>query len=175
MCFSGFEGNYSEEALRNADDIYGRSKALGELKDNLNLTLRSSIIGPEIKKNGEGLFDWFMKQKGEIKGYTNAYWNGITTLQLAKVISIGINENLAGLYHVTNGMKISKYDLLKIIKNIWCKDDVIILPCSDKIIDKTLQTSVRYKFEIPDFKTMLEEMYMWMRQNEKNYETYFKS
>src|ERR1700744_1569890 len=84
--FSGSRGSYSETDFRDADDIYGRSKSLGEILLNNHLTLRTSIIGPEIKKDGEGLFHWFMTQRGTINGFTKAYWSGITTLELAKAV-----------------------------------------------------------------------------------------
>ncbi|WP_373398913.1 sugar nucleotide-binding protein [Algoriphagus halophilus] len=84
--FSGKKGGYIEADFRDADDIYGRGKALGELIGGRHLTLRTSIIGPELKSNGEGLFHWFMNQKGETNGYTKAIWGGVTTFELAKVI-----------------------------------------------------------------------------------------
>ena len=74
--FSGKKGMYFENDFRDADDVYGRSKALGEINNEIDLTIRTSIIGPEIKKNGEGLFHWFMNQTGEINGFTKAFWGG---------------------------------------------------------------------------------------------------
>ena len=70
--FSGKKGNYNESDFRDADDIYGRSKALGEIINDKDLTIRTSIIGPELKLNGEGLFHWFMHQKGKVNGFTTA-------------------------------------------------------------------------------------------------------
>ena len=75
--FSGEKGFYSEEDFRDADDVYGRSKALGEISNEKDLTIRTSIIGPELKTAGEGLFHWFMCQKGHINGFTEAYWGGL--------------------------------------------------------------------------------------------------
>ena len=72
--FSGHKGNYTEMDFRDADDIYGRSKALGEVVNDKDLTLRTSIIGPELKTNGEGLFHWFMNQTGQVNGYQTAIW-----------------------------------------------------------------------------------------------------
>ena len=101
--FSGKKGNYSEYDFKDADDIYGRSKGLGEIYEEPHATLRTSIIGPELKQNGTGLFHWFMSQEGEVKGYENAFWGGVTTLELANNIRKVIDENLMGLYQVTNG------------------------------------------------------------------------
>ena len=91
--FSGKRGNYTEDDFRDADDVYGRSKALGEVINDKDLTIRTSIIGPELKKNGEGLFHWFMNQHGEINGFKTAIWGGVTTLELAKAIDSAIMQN----------------------------------------------------------------------------------
>ena len=113
--FDGKNGLYSEEDIPNPIDLYGKTKSLGEIIENKNLTLRTSIIGPEIKFNGEGLFHWLMKQNSTIKGYTNVFWGGVTTLHLSRVIEKSIILDLKGLIHVTNGKKISKYDLINLI------------------------------------------------------------
>lgn len=162
--FSGKKGNYSEEEFRDADDIYGRSKALGEIINERDCTLRTSIIGPELKENGEGLFHWFMLNKGEVLGYTKAIWSGITTLELAKVIEKAIYHDLTGLYHVTNGVKISKYELLNLIKKVWYKNDIKIKPFENYFVDKSLIKSQRFSFYVPDYETMLIEMKEKMAQ-----------
>ena len=73
--FSGRRGGYSEDDLRDGESFYDRSKALGELEDGKNITLRCSIVGPDIKPAGIGLLNWFMQQSGEVNGYTKAMWN----------------------------------------------------------------------------------------------------
>lgn len=163
--FSGKKGKYKEEDFRDADDIYGRSKALGEIVNTKDLTIRTSIIGPELKKNGEGLFSWFIKQKGEIKGYTAAFWGGVTTLELAKAIDAAIEDKIVGLVHLTNGIRISKYDLLTLIKVIWDKQDIIIKPCEDYNIDKSLVRSERFNYIVPSYFDMLKELHIWMLKN----------
>ncbi|MDF2645366.1 MAG: family oxidoreductase, partial [Paenibacillus sp.] len=84
--FSGDRGNYTEEDIPDGLSVYARTKALGEIIDDRHLTIRTSIIGPEIRPHGIGLMQWFMEQEGMVKGYQNVYWNGVTTLELAKVI-----------------------------------------------------------------------------------------
>ena len=84
--FSGKTGWYSETSSRDGETFYDRSKALGELENNKDLTFRNSIIGPDLNKNGIGLFNWFMKQEGQIYGFTKAIWTGVTTLTLAKAM-----------------------------------------------------------------------------------------
>ena len=173
--FSGKKGTYTECDFRDADDLYGRSKALGEITNGKSLTIRTSIIGPELKQDGEGLFHWFMNQQGEINGYTEAYWGGVTTLELAKAIDNVIIDNISGLVHLTNGEKISKFELLKLIKQIWNKDDVRIKPCDGKSIDKSLLPSNSIKYFVPSYKTMLLELKEWMFKNESLYRIFYLS
>lgn len=165
--FSGKKGNYSEDDFRDADDIYGRSKALGEIINNNVCTLRTSIIGPELKADGEGLFHWFMLQKGKINGYTKVYWSGITTCELAKAIEKVIENNLFGLFHVTNGEPISKFDLLNLIKRVYNKNNVTIESFDQYNSNKTLQKSKRFDFNIPDYYHMLLEMKARMEEINK--------
>ena len=80
--------------------FYDRMKALGEIENERHLTFRNSIIGPDMKEDGIGLFNWFMKQKGTIYGYTEAIWTGVTTLTLAKAMERVGSEGLCGLYNL---------------------------------------------------------------------------
>lgn len=168
--FSGTKGSYSETDVRDADDIYGKSKGLGEVINKKDLTIRTSIVGPELKKNGEGLFHWFMNQKGDIKGFAEAFWGGVTTRELAKAIDIAIENELTGLVHLTNGEKISKYELLLLFKEIWKKNDVIVSRYDSKKVDKSLIISDRFRYKVPSYRTMLEELHDWMQLNSYLYQ-----
>lgn len=159
--FSGKKGAYKEDDFKDADDIYGRSKALGEINNGRDLTIRTSIIGPELKKEGEGLFHWFMTQEGDVNGYTEAFWGGVTTLELAKAIVLCLEQNIIGLVHLTNGQKISKYDLLKLFKKIWDRGNVIV-PYLGKSIDKSLEKSDKIDFSVPSYEQMMEDQFNWM-------------
>jgi dTDP-4-dehydrorhamnose reductase len=172
--FSGKEGNYKENSFRDADDIYGRSKALGEIDAPGHLTIRTSIIGPELKSNGEGLFNWFMTQSGSITGYTNAVWGGVTTLELAKAIVQIINhDTLSGIVHLTNGEKITKFNLLNLFKSNWNADRVSILEgAGKKTIDKSLSKSLIFDFNVPSYETMMKELYSWMVKYRSLYTLY---
>lgn len=167
--FSGNKGSYHENDLRDADDVYGRSKALGELINNDDLTIRTSIIGPELKQSGEGLFNWFMQQKGTINGYVNAFWGGVTTLELAKAITKAIESNIRGIVHLTNNEKISKFELLLLFQEVWNKNDVEIQKYAGKYVDKSLiQDSEWYK--VPSYKEMLIDLRIWMNSIEIVYD-----
>jgi len=167
--FSGKNGNYSETDVRDADDLYGMSKGLGEVINGKDLTFRTSIIGPEIKQNGEGLFHKFMEMKGEINGYTESLWGGVTTIELAKAIDTSIDKNVSGLVHLTNGEKISKFDLLNLFKQIWNRTDINIKPYKRKTEDKSLLKSEKINYFIPSYFEMIEEQYKWMYSNSKLY------
>ncbi len=163
--FSGSKGSYVESDFKDARDTYGLSKALGEINNDTDVTLRTSIIGPEIKKNGEGLFHWFMHQKGEINGFTKMIWGGVTTLELAKVINAVIDQNIKGLIHITNKEPISKYKLLLLMKEVWNKDDVNIRPVDGNHIDKSLKSNrTDFKYVVPKYKEMLLELNNWMKE-----------
>lgn len=169
--FSGKKGNYTETDFRDADDVYGRSKALGEVINNKDLTLRTSIIGPELKKNGEGLFHWFMNQTGQVNGFKTAIWGGVTTLELAKAIDVAIQQEKTGLIQLSNGIGISKYDLLHLFKKIWNKD-IEILPYNGNGVDKSIARSDRFDYEVPSYEQMLVEQHNWMKIHEKIYSQY---
>lgn len=167
--FSGKEGQYKEGAFKDGDDNYARTKALGEVINDKDLTIRTSIIGPELKNNGTGLLDWFFKQSGEIKGYTQAYWSGVTTLELAKATHEMIKQNIAGLFQLCPENKISKYDLLGLFAKIWNKE-LTIVPFDNHAVDKSL-VCLREDFEYYklNYDSMLIELKQWI----ENHPTYY--
>lgn len=140
--FSGDYGNYVESDLTDATDLYGKTKSLGEVTDYNCITIRTSFIGSEIRKLKLGLFEWFMAQRGDIDGYINSWFSGMTTDELANVIDKHIlpNPDMSGLWHVT-GKAISKYSLLVKLKEILSRDNINInpaqLPDCNRILDST--------------------------------------
>ena len=165
--FDGTKGNYSETDIPTEKNNYGKTKAAGEINNTKDLTLRLSIIGTEIKENGTGLLHWFLHQKGEIKGFTNCIWNGITTLELAKVIHYIIKNNisLSGIYHLVPDFHISKYKLLCLIKKIWNKTDVTILEEPNFYQNKTLINNRKQelKYIFPNYCQQLKELYEYTK------------
>lgn len=156
--FSGKKGNYTENDFRDANSYYGRSKAIGEVNNNKTLTFRTSIIGPDINENGIGLFNWFIKQSEEINGYSNVFWSGVTTLELAKAIEASFKQNISGIYHLTNNEKISKYDLLKLFAKYTGKE-IKINKYENYHSDKTLiDTRKEFNYTVPSYEEMIKEM-----------------
>lgn len=171
--FSGKTGSYVEKSLRDGESFYDRSKALGELEDNKNITLRNSIVGPDINSKGIGLLNWFMKQSGEIDGYTGAMWTGMTTLQLAKVMEKAALENATGLYNMVPDHNISKYELLKLFNHYLKNDTVTINPYDGISLDKTLiRTCFDFSEVVPDYEIMIKEMAEWMKAHKSLYPQY---
>lgn len=173
--FSGKTGGYSETSFRDGETFYDRSKALGELENNKDITFRNSIIGPDMSERGIGLFNWFMKQEGQINGFTKAIWTGVTTLTLAKAMEQALKENLTGLYNLVNNETISKYELLKLF-NKYLKDDQIeILPSDNLSLDKSLiNNRTDFSFKVPSYETMVAEMKEWIDIHSEFYPHYFK-
>jgi dTDP-4-dehydrorhamnose reductase len=166
--FSGKSGNYKESDLKDGIGFYAQSKALGEVINGKDLTIRTSIIGPDLNISGIGLFKWLMNQNGIINGYTKAFWSGVTTIQLSKVILDIINRTSmpTGLIHLTNNAKISKFDLLNVVKNVFELKNLEIVEYNNYEVDKSLvNTRNDLNIKVPGYREMILEMREWMNEN----------
>ena len=175
--FSGKKGNYTETDLRDGETFYDRSKALGELDDDKNLSLRNSIVGPDINPKGIGLLNWFMNNTIEpdaaINGYTGAMWTGQTTTQLAKTMELAAKERIHCLINAVPNTNISKYELLRLFNKYLRKDKVKISPITGVSADKTLiRTNFSFDYIIPDYETMVREMAEWIFTHKNLYSHY---
>jgi dTDP-4-dehydrorhamnose reductase len=170
--FSGLKGGYIESDEKDGKDIYAKTKALGEVIDDTNITLRTSIIGLELKTNGEGLFHWFMNQEGTINGFTKAIWSGVTTLELAKAIKWSIENEITGLYHITNNESINKYDLLNLFKK-YTNKEITINKVDGKEVNKSfIDTRKEINYEIASYEVMVSDMIELMKNNKEVYKQY---
>jgi dTDP-4-dehydrorhamnose reductase len=171
--FSGKRGSYTEADFCDGETFYDRSKALGELVDCKNITLRNSIVGPDIYQKGIGLFNWFMQQSVEINGFTKSIWTGQTTLQLAKTIENAVLQKAYGLYNAVPDHSISKYELVKLFNHYFKDDTIKINPIDGILADKSL-IRTRYEFDclIPDYETMIAELAEWMKNHKDMYSHY---
>jgi dTDP-4-dehydrorhamnose reductase len=147
---------------------------LGEIDDNKNVTFRNSIIGPDMKKNGIGLFNWFMKQKGPIHGYSGAIWTGVTTLTLAKAMEQAAKEDVTGIYNLVNNTSISKLELLTLFNKTFKENEIDILPSSEVNVDKTLLNNRNdFSFAVQSYEQMIFEMKEWIYSHKSLYPHYF--
>ena len=158
--FDGRTGHYSDDAPTNATDLYGRTKALGEVTGNNVLTLRSSFIGKEMR-DGTELLEWFLFQKNTVRGFINAIYTGVTTLELCRVIEYLLSNypDASGLYNVSSD-PINKFDLLRLIGKKMHRS-VEIIPDESFHCDRSLD-SERFRRDFcytpPTWKEMVEEL-----------------
>lgn len=170
--FSGKKGGYIESDFRDGKGYYGQSKALGELNNQKDVTLRTSIIGPDINRKGIGLFQWFMQQDTVANGYVKSIWSGVTTLELAKAVHRSIVSDTKGIYHITNGQKINKYELLKLFKH-GAQKNIFIREVDGIALDKSLiDTRKEFNYQVPNYDIMIKEMIDMMKENKSLYPTY---
>ena len=163
---------YTETDEKDGRGVYAKTKGLGEVINDKHLTLRTSVVGPELKNDGEELFHWFMNQSNSISGFTKAIWSGVTTVELAKAVKWSIDNNITGLYHVTNNSSISKYDLLELFQK-YTKKDINIEPFDGKNVDKNfIDTRLLMNYEIPSYDQMISNMVDLIANNRELYSQY---
>jgi dTDP-4-dehydrorhamnose reductase len=171
--FSGKRGRYREDDFRDGETFYDRSKALGELEGGKCLTLRTSIVGPDLSPKGIGLLNWFMQQPGPVNGYTGAIWNGQTTLQLAKTIEYATERRIEGLYNIVPEGTVSKYELLQLFNRHLRYDAVQVNPVLGLSADKSLvRTRLALDCPVPEIPQMVAELAEWMRSHRSHYPHY---
>ncbi len=158
--FSGKKGGYVETDVPDAGDLYGRSKLLGELTEGNALTLRTSMIGRELKRK-KSLLEWFLAQEGPVSGYLKAIFSGLTTAELSRVILRLITEypEARGLYHLA-GPAINKFDLLHLIKK-HLGLSVEIQPDDWVAVDRSLdgtRFSTTFDYVPPSWDAMITEL-----------------
>lgn len=173
--FSGKDGMYKEDSFKDGDTIYDRTKALGEIVNNKDLTFRMSIIGPDFNPKSIGLFNWFMAQSGDINGYSNVYWTGVTTIELARAMEEAIKQDLTGLYHLVPDTNISKYNLLKLFQNVFNRNDININEDSSKVSNKSLvRTRNDFDFKVNSYEDMVINMRNWVENHFDLYKEIYK-
>jgi dTDP-4-dehydrorhamnose reductase len=154
--FSGKDGNYDENCIHDEINDYGTSKSLGELS--YGTIIRTSIIGEE-KFNKRSLLEWVISNSGkEINGFVNHYWNGVTCLQLAKIIYKIIEENLywEGVKHIFSPTIVNKYELCKFINNIY-ELNINIKELTTERVDKSINSIYENIFDIPEIEEQIKE------------------
>ncbi len=171
--FSGARGQYTEDDFPDGTTFYDRSKALGELNDDKNITLRNSIVGPDINQKGIGLLNWFMQKEGAINGFTGAIWTSQTTLQLANTMEVAALERAAGLYNTVPKESITKYDLLNLFNKYFRDNRLRVHPVEGVTANKSLKrTRYDFSYEIPDYEQMVAEAAKWTLDHKNLYPHY---
>jgi dTDP-4-dehydrorhamnose reductase len=176
--FNGRSGRYTEKSEKDALDIYGMTKILSEVESVNLLTIRASIVG--IEQSGHvGLLDWILGQKyqSKVNGFTNHYWNGVTSLHFAKVLFTIVNDLgfKPGVFHLIPKDQVSKYELLQIMCEKWDRKDLGVMPIEDlNFVNRTLATQYSEYNDLlwvksghknaPSIESMLEEYRVWSSQ-----------
>ncbi len=167
--FSGKKGRYRETDLSDAEDLYGRTKYLGEVYESHCVTLRTSIIGKELSRK-QGLLEWFLCQKGSVQGFKSALFSGFTTLELSRIIEKILTEysKKGGLYHVSSD-PISKFDLLKLVKEkLGLRIEII--PVEEPRLDRSLDSRrfrKEFNYSPPTWEEMIEELSLSLKEVQK--------
>jgi dTDP-4-dehydrorhamnose reductase len=168
--FSGRKGCYVEGDAPDPVDLYGRTKLLGEVTEPGCLTLRTSIIGLELGRKGS-LVEWFLAQRGRVKGYRRAIYSGLTTREMARAISHFLTRDpgLSGLWHLSSA-PVTKLDLLSALSRKLGRTDVEIVPDDDFTCDRSLDSTAlqaRTAYRVPSWDAMLDELAADIRRRER--------
>lgn len=171
--FSGSKGYYIENAVKDGTSIYSKTKSLGEIFDENHLTVRTSVVGPELKINSEELFNWFMFQENDVNGYEKSIWSGVSTLFLPRAIENLIINKVRGLYQVTSLTPISKYDLLCLFKKYSGKQ-YNVNRVEGYVTNKSLvDTRGLLKLKVPPYDEMISEIFDFVKADQnKRYKHY---
>lgn len=161
--FSGAKGNYTEQDISDAEDLYGKSKFIGEVNYPHVVTLRTSIIGHELN-SAHGLIGWFLAQQGRCKGYRRVIFSGLPTVVLAQIIRDVVipKPQLSGVYHVA-AEPISKYDLLKLVAEVYGKI-IEIVPDDTIAIDRSLNADrffAQTGYKVPSWPELIKTMHAY--------------
>lgn len=158
--FSGKKGKYQENDPSDTEDLYGKTKYLGEVHDSNCLTLRTSIIGRELSRR-KSLLEWFLAQTDPVKGFTNAIYTGFTTMEMSRIIEMMLLEHplASGVYHVSSD-PINKYELLLLFRD-KLGHDIEIVPDASFHCDRSLDSTkfrTEFNYTPPSWTTMIEEL-----------------
>lgn len=168
--FTGAKGRYTEQDVADAQDLYGRSKLLGEVGDPGCLTLRTSIIGLELARR-KSLIEWYLSQRGQIRGFRRAIYSGLTTMEMSRAIEHFLvrEPDLSGTWHLAAD-PISKYDLLKGLGERLGRSDVELLPDDSFACDRSLDASAlraRSTYRVPSWGVMLDGLAAEIRERKR--------
>lgn len=173
--FSGSNSPYSETDFKDADDNYGRTKALGEIEGENHITFRTSIIGPDMRKSGSSLLNWFMSQDGKVNGFTRVMWSGVSTITLAKAMQYAVENDMSGIYNLVNNDSVSKYELVKLFNTYLNDSKTEIGENADAVSNKVLKnTRTDFGFTVPSYEEMVKETADWVNAHKELYPHYFK-
>lgn len=167
--FCGISAPYCEYDYSDSVTFYGKTKYLGELHNEKDITIRSAFWGPDISANGIGIFNWFMCQDKAVSGYANVYFNGVSSLEFAKCVFYLLTHHRSGIFHLGIPEPISKYHLLKTISSVFGRNIAIqetFLPQNNNILENTRKDIA---FSSKCLQKSVEELHEWIREYRQFY------
>ncbi|QSX07147.1 SDR family oxidoreductase [Sedimentibacter sp. zth1] len=170
--FSGLNAPYDEDSLTDSNTFYGKTKILGELIDDKNLTIRTSIVGPDLY-DGVGLFNWFVNQNAVVNGYKNTLFNAVTTLEFAKFIEVIIRNPISGVYHLCSNQTMSKADFISMVKEEFNLKNITINKIENNFTDNSLKSNREdIDYIQKSYFCMIKELKQYMINNKEIYRNY---
>lgn len=171
--FSGEKGQYTLDDWPDAKSFYARSKAVGELNNGKDITIRVSLIGPAQDVKDESLLNWFLNQKGIIKGFANAIWTGLTTLEYAKTIESLLKQKAYGVFQAAPSASISKYELINLFEEFFPGGRTIIKVDNNRVDKSLVPFWADYDIQIKGYKEQVAEMKTWIDKHPGLYPAYY--
>ncbi len=170
--FSGARGKYTLEDWPDAKSFYARTKAAGELVNEKDITIRVSLIGPAQDEEDGSLLNWFLQQK-ELKGFANAIWTGLTTLEYAKTIENLLQQKAHGVFQAAPTNAISKYELLKLFEKYFPNGRNITRVDNNRVDKSLIPDWGGYNIQINDYEEQIKEMKQWIENHPNMYPAYY--
>lgn len=173
--FSGTKGQYVLDDWPDAKSFYARTKAVGELNNDKDITIRVSLIGPAQDENDGSLLNWFLKQKGEVKGFANAIWTGLTTVEYSKTIESLLYQKAHGVFQAAPRSAISKYELIGIFDKYFPGERTITRVENNRVDKSLVPYWANYDIEIQNYERQIVEMKEWIEKHPGLYPNYYYS
>ena len=171
--FSGAKGQYTLDDMPDAKSFYARTKAVGELVNEKDITIRVSLIGPAQDEVDGSLLNWFLNQKGEVRGFANAIWTGLTTLEYAKTIERLLKQSAHGVFQAAPNAAISKYELISLFEKHFPGGRTIIKVDNNRVDKSLVPFWADYDIQIKDYEEQIIEMKQWIERHPDLYPSYY--
>ena len=171
--FSGERGQYTVNDVPDAKSFYARTKAVGELINDKDITIRVSLIGPSVKEDDGSLLNWFLRQQGQVNGFANAIWTGVTTEEYAREIELLLTQGKHGIFQSTPTSSISKYELLKLFEKHFPHGREVLRIDNQRVDKSLVQDFGDADIVVPSYDKMVADVRRWVQSHRELYPKYY--
>jgi len=171
--FSGERGQYTVNDVPDAKSFYARTKAVGELINDKDITIRVSLIGPSLKEDDGSLLNWFLRQQGQVNGFANAIWTGVTTEEYAREIELLLTQGKHGIFQSTPTSSISKYELLKLFEKHFPHGREVLRIDNQRVDKSLVQDFGDADIVVPSYDKMVADVRRWVQSHRELYPKYY--